>query len=132
MRNTFSKAIVAGLAALSLSASSIATTEPASAAQWHGDGGGWHGGPGWRGGGPGWRGGYARWHRGYWHPGYSRGGVWYNGWWAPAVATGVLLGAAAAYPYYGYRYGYDSCWQNRPVYSEGGVYLGYQMVNVCQ
>ena len=56
--------------------------------------------------------------------------MWYNGWWGPAVAAGVLLGAAAAYPYYGY--GYDACWQNRPVYSGGGVYLGYQMVNVCQ
>ena len=66
---------------------------------------------------------------GYWHPGHWRGGVWYNGWWGPAVAAGVLLGAAAAYPYYGYGY-YDTCWQNRPVYSPSGVYLGYQMVNV--
>ncbi len=125
MRNRISKAIVAGLAALSLAASVIAAAGPASAAQWHGGGwGGWHGG-GWGGwhGGPGWRG-------GYWHPGYWRGGVWYNGWWGPAVATGVLLGTAAAYPYYGY--GYDACWQNRPVYSASGAYLGYQMVNVCQ
>ncbi len=140
MRNTISRAIVAGLAALSLSASLIATSEPASATWrgggggggWHGGGGGWHGGGGgWRGGG--WHGGYAGWHGGgRWHPGYWRGGAWYNGWWGPAVAAGVVLGAAAAYPYYGYGYGYDACWQNRPVYSAGGAYLGYQNVNVCQ
>ena len=113
MRKTISKSVVAALAALSLSASLMVTAEPASAAQWHGGGGGWHGG--------------------YRHPGHWRGGVWYNGWWGPAVAAGVLLGAAAAaYPYYGYGYGYDACWQNRPVYSAAGVYLGYQMVNVCQ
>jgi hypothetical protein len=130
MRNSISKSVVGGLAALSLSATAMVMGEPASAAQWHGGGhGGWHGG-GWHGGGGGWHGGYAGWRGGYWHPGYRRGGVWYNGWWGPAVATGVLLGAAAAYPYYGY--GYDSCWQNRPVYSASGAYLGYQMVNVCQ
>ena len=118
MRNRISKAVVAGLAALALGASLLATTEPAAAQQFHG--GGWHGG--------GWHGGGGR----YWHRGYWRGGTWYNGWWGPAVAAGVLLGAGAvaAYPYYGY--GYDACWQNRPVYSPSGVYLGYQMVNVCQ
>ena len=41
MRNTMSKAIIAGLAALSLGASALATAEPASAA-WH-HGGGWWG-----------------------------------------------------------------------------------------
>ncbi len=109
MSNRVSKAVVAGLAALSLTVSVFATIEPVSAAQWHGGGGGWHGGgmggwhrgPGvWRGGPGGWRGGYAGWHGGgYWHPGYWRGGVWYGGWWGPAVAAGALLGAAAAYPY---------------------------------
>jgi hypothetical protein len=115
MRNVISKTIVAGVAALSLAASAFATAEPASAQTWHGGGGGWHGGGG------------------YWHHGYWRGGRWYGGWWGPAVAAGVLLGAAA-YPYYGYGYGYGygGCWQNRPVYSPTGVYLGYQMVNVCQ
>ncbi len=127
MRNTISKAIVGGVAALSLAASLVATAEPASAAQWHGGGGGWHGGSG------GWHGGYAGWHGGgYWRPGYRGGGVWYNGYWGPAVAAGLALGAVAAYPYYGYGGGYDACWQNRPVYSAGGAYLGYQMVNVCQ
>ena len=135
MSNSVSKAIVAGVAALSLTASAFATAEPASAGQWrgggwHGGGGGWHGaGGGWHGGGwyGGWAGGYGGRH---WHPGYWRGGTWYGGGWGPAVATGLLLGAVAAYPYYGA--GSDACWQNRPVYSVNGVYLGYQMVDVCQ
>jgi hypothetical protein len=132
MRNTISKAIVGGLAALSLAASLVATTEPASAQQWHG-GGGWHGG-GWH-GGYAWRGGGGR----YWHPGYWRGGVWYNGWWGPAIVAGALAaGALATYPYYGYGYGYGygypygGCWQVRPVYDAFGNYLGQQSVNVCQ
>ncbi len=138
MRNTISKAIVAGLAALSLAASLVATAEPASAAQLHGGGGGWHGG-GWHGGGGGWHGGGHGWGGGrVWHQGYSRGGVWYNGWWGPAVAAGLAAGAIAAYPYYGYGYGYpygygyDSCWQVRPIYSISGAWLGNQQVNVCQ
>ena len=142
MRNTVSKAIVAaGVAALSLAASVFATAEPASAQQWHGGGGGWHGG-GVQGGG--------------WH-GAAAGAVAPVAGMAAtpvgtaaatgtpatgAAATGttaggdrpsrpaLVLGAAAAYPYYGG--GYDACWQNRPVYSAGGAYLGYQMVNVCQ
>ena len=117
MRNTISKAIVGGLAALSLAASLVATTEPASAQQWHGGGGAWHGGGG-----------------RYWHPGYWRGGSWYNGWWGPAVVAGALAAGALAYPYYGYGYGYgyDSCWQVRPIYSISGAWLGNQQVNVCQ
>ena len=51
MRNTLPKTMVAGVAALSLAASVLATTEPASAAFRYGGGGfGWHGG-GWHGGG---------------------------------------------------------------------------------
>ncbi len=128
MSNSVSKAIVAGVAALSLTASAFATAEPASAGQWRG--GGWHGGGGgWHGAGGGWHGGWAGGYGGrHWHPGYWRGGTWYGGWWGPAVATGLLLGAVAAYPYYGA----GACWQNRPVYSVNGVYLGYQMVDVCQ
>ena len=102
MRNTISKAIVAGVAALSLATAVVATTEPASAGQWHGGGfgGGWHGGGfgGWHGGGGGWRGG--GWHGGwaggggrYWHPGYWNGGRWYGGWWGPAVVAGLAAGA---------------------------------------
>ena len=129
MRNMVSKAVVASVAALALGASLVATTEPA-AAQWHG-GGGWHGG-GWHGGG--WHGG--GWHgggRGVWHNGYWRGGRWYGGWWAPAVIAGALTaGAIAAYPYYGYGYGYNNCIQNRPLYAPNGAWIGNGPVNVCQ
>src|SRR5271165_2606832 len=131
MRNTISKAIVAGVAALSLATAVVATTEPASAQQWHGGGGGWHGGGGgWHGGGGGWHGGGGGWHAGgwggggwrggggVWHNGYWNGGRWYGGWWGPAVAAGLAAGAIATYPYWGgYGYGGDGCWQVRPVYS---------------
>ena len=88
------------------------------AAGWHGGGwhgGGWHGG-GWHGGG--WGG------RGVWHGGYWRGGYWNNGWWGPAVAAGVIGGAAiASYPYWGGGYGYGGgCWQVRPTYDAYGNY----------
>ena len=129
MRNTISRAIVGGLAALSLAASLVATAEPASAAQWHGGGGGWHGG-GWPAG-----------RRAATPVGMAAAtGTLATG--AGACGTTAIgarrsqpdfaLGAVAAYPYYGYGGGYDACWQNRPVYSAGGAYLGYQMVNVCQ
>jgi hypothetical protein len=133
MRNMVSKAMVAGVAALALTASLVATTEPA-AAQWHG---GWHGG-GWGGGwhGGGWGGG---WHGGgVWHPGYWRSGVWYNGWWGPAAVAGAIAagalaaGAVAAYPY-GYPYGYpNGCIQTRPLYAPNGAWIGNGPVNVCQ
>ena len=121
MRNSISKAIVAGLASLAMAAAVVLPATPA-AAQWRGAG--WHGG-GWHGG----------WGRGAWHPGYWRGGVWYGGWWGPAVAAGVLTGAAiASYPYWGGGYGYGggNCWQVRPTYDAYGNYLGQQSVNVCQ
>ncbi|MGA8586461.1 MAG: hypothetical protein WB715_21970, partial [Roseiarcus sp.] len=94
---------------------------------------------GWRGGGwgrAGWRGGWAGgrvWHGGYWN-----NGVWYNGWWGPAVAAGVLAGAAlATYPawgYGGYGYGYGGgggCWQYRTTYDGYGNPLGQSWVNLC-
>ena len=88
---------------------------------WRGWGGGWHGG-GWGG-------------RGVWHGGYWRGGNWYGGWWGPAIAAGVIGGAAiASYPYWGGGYGYGyggGCWQVRPTYDGYGNYLGQQSVNVC-
>jgi hypothetical protein len=96
MRNNLSKAMVAGVAALSLTASVFATTEPASAAFRHGGGGfhgggfhggGFHGGGGWRGGG--WRGG--------------------GGWGGAAVLGGLAAGALLAAPYYGYGYGDPYC-----------------------
>jgi hypothetical protein len=122
MMTRVSKAIVAGLASLAMAAAVVLPATPA-AAQWRGggwQGGGWHGG-GWHGG---WAGGRS------WHPGYWRGGVWYGGWWGPAIAAGVLTGAAiASYPYWGG--GYGGCWQVRPTYDGYGNYLGQQSVNVC-
>jgi hypothetical protein len=129
LMNRISKTIVVGLASLAMSAAVVLPSAPASAAGFRvgGWGGGWHGG-GWRGGG--WRGGWAG--RGVWHPGYWRGGYWYNGWWGPAIAAGVLTGAAiASYPYWG-GYGYGGgCWQYRPTYDGYGNFLGQQAVNVC-
>ena len=50
MRNTISKAMITGLAALSLAASAFAAAQPAAAADWHAHvRGGWHGGGGWLG-----------------------------------------------------------------------------------
>jgi hypothetical protein len=127
-----SKTLVAGISALAMAAAIVLPTTPASAAGWGGGGfhgggfhgGGWHGG-GWHGGG--WGG------RGVWHGGYWRGGNWYGGSWGPAVAAGVLTGAAiASYSYSGgYGYGGGDCWQVRPTYDAYGNFLGQQSVNVC-
>jgi hypothetical protein len=137
--NRISKTIVAGLASLAMAAAVVLPSAPASAGGfrmggggWHGGwGGGWHGG-GWHGGWGGWRGGWAG--RGLWHPGFWRGGVWYNGWWGPAVAAGILTGAAiASAPYWG-DYGYGGgggCWQYRPTYDGYGHFLGQSWVNLC-
>src|SRR5271170_3701155 len=92
MRNAISRTIVAGAAALAMAAAVILPTSPASAGGFRVGGGGWGGG--WR--GAGWGGGRV-WHGGYWN-----NGIWYNGWWGPAIAAGVLTGAAiASYPYWG-------------------------------
>ncbi len=132
MRNSISKTIVAGLAALAMSAATVSLpATPASAAwggNWHGGGfgggwgGGWHGGGwggGWRGGGwgggwrgGGWNGGWGGWRGAGWNGGWGgwRGGCWggwgCGGWWGPAFASGVALGAVGAYPYWGGSYGY--------------------------
>ena len=120
MMTRISKTIVAGLSALAMAAFVVLPVTPA-AAQWRGGGfhrGGWHGG-GWGG-------------RGVWHGGYWRGGVWYGGWWGPAIAAGVLTGAAiASAPYWAGGYG-GGCWQVRPTYDAYGNFLGQQSVNVCQ
>ena len=122
MRNTISRATIAGLAALSLMGSLIATSEPA-AAQFHGGGrgGGFHGGGGWHGGG---------WHGGGWH----RGG----GWAGPAIVGGLAAGALLAAPYaYGYGYGpygyggYGGCRSYAPIYDAYGNYIGQQPVYGC-
>src|SRR5271166_2830122 len=93
---------------------------------WRGGMGGWHGGSlagsgwgdGWRNGGwggyGGWGGGWrnAGWgyggrgsgYRGYWNGCWNCG--YYNNdwWWAPALASGMIVGAAASYPYYSQGY----------------------------
>ena len=102
MRNAISKALVAGLAALSLTVTVFATAQPAAAEQgraWHG--GGWHG------------------HR--------HGGA---GWWGPAVVGGLAAGALLAAPYYSQDYR-GSCYAYSPMYDEYGNYIGQQTVNVC-
>ncbi len=111
MRNTISKAAIAGLAALSLTASVFATVEPAAAENWHR---GWHGG-GWHGG----------WHGGGWHG---------RGWAGPAIVGGLAAGALLAAPYaynYGYGYGYHGCTAYQPMYDAYGNYIGQQLVRTC-
>jgi hypothetical protein len=118
MRNSISKAAIAGLTALSLAASVFATNESAAAATFRGGhGGGFHGGGGFRGGGRG----------GGWHGG---GGP---GWWGPAAVGGLAAGALLAAPYaYGYGpYGYGGCTSYQPMYDAYGNYLGQQLVNGC-
>ena len=119
MRNTISRAAIAGLAALSLTASLFAT-EPAAARPWRAAGGA-HGG-GWHGGGP----------HGGWHGGGPHGG-WHGGGWAgPAIIGGLAAGALLAAPYaYGPGYGYGGCTTYAPVYDAYGNPIGQQPVNVC-
>jgi hypothetical protein len=152
MRNSISKKIVAGLAALAMSAALSLSATPADAQFRHGGFGGgfggfhggmggfggWHGGwgGGWRGGGwgGGWRGGGWR-NAGWGWNGCGWGGC--GGWWWPGLAAGALVGAAATYPYYGYGdasygYGYDNnCLVYRAVYSRHGHYIGRRLVNAC-
>jgi uncharacterized membrane protein len=123
MRNTISRAAIAGLAALSLTGSLLATSEPAAARPWHGGGhGGWHGGGphgGWHGGG---------WHGGGWHGGGWHGGGWRGGGWAgPAIIGGLAAGALLAAPY---AYG-GGCTAYAPTYDAYGNYVGQQLVNRC-
>ncbi len=147
MRNSISRTIVAGVAALAMAAAVVLPTTPASAGGFRMGGGGFRGGGwgggGWRGGGWGWRG--AGWRGGWaggrvWHGGYWNNGSWYNGWWGPAVAAGLLAGAAVAtYPswgggYGGGGYGYGGgggCWQYRPTFDGYGNPLGQSWVNLC-
>ena len=121
MRNTISRAAIAGLAALSLTASLFATA-PAGARPWHG--GGAHGG-GWHGGGPhgGWHGGpHGGWHGSGWHGG---------GWAGPAIIGGLAAGALLAPYAYGPGYGYGGCTAYEPVYDAYGNPIGQRPVNVC-
>jgi hypothetical protein len=127
MRNTITRAAIAGLAAGSLMGSLIATNEPATAAGALHRCGGFHGGgfhgEGFHGGG---------FHGGGFHGGGWHGGGWHGGWAGPAIvgrlAAGELL--AAPYAYGGYR-GYGGCTYYQPMYDAYGNYLGQQLVNGC-
>ena len=103
MRNAIPKTWLAGLTALSLTASVFGAGE-ASAAPYR-EGGGWHGGG---------------WHGGRWHGG--------GGWWGPAIVGGLAAGALLAAPYYGYG---SSCYAYAPTYDAYGNYIGQQLVSVC-
>ena len=154
MRVSISKKIVAGLAALAMSAALSFSATPADAGGFHGGFGGFHGGGfhGGFGGFHGGMGGFGGWRGGGWGGGWRGGGWgWGNGcgwggcgWW-PGLAAGALIGAAATYPYYGYGGGYpypdagygyygsyNNCWVHRAVYSRHGHYLGRALVNVCR
>jgi hypothetical protein len=101
-------------------------------------GGGWHGGFG----GGGWHGGFGGWGRGGmfagrsvalggWNRGWGWGGRgwgWRRGWgwggWWPGYATGIGLGLAATYPWWGYDYPYYdySSYYGYPYYGYGYPY----------
>jgi hypothetical protein len=136
MRISMSKAIVAGLTALALTAAiSISATSPAAAFRmggggfgggFHGGGGfggGWHGGGGfggWRGGGfgGGWRGGYGG-YRGYGYGryGYRGYGYGYGGWGYPGWGY-----AGWGFPWWGL--GYGPGWGSGAYYAGDGYYGG--------
>src|SRR5689334_813297 len=101
MHNVFRRGAIA--AAIMVAVSGMTLTPDTADARW--GGGGWHGG-GWHGGG---------WHGGGW--GWGGLGV--------GIGTGLLLGAAAAAPYYGGYYGYGPYaydYGGGPYY---GSYAGY-------
>jgi hypothetical protein len=140
MRNTITRTTIAGLAALSLMGSLLATAEPAAAAGVHVGGGGGHVG-GFHGGGGGFHGGGVHaggFHGGGFHGGgyaggwHGGGGGWHNGGWGgAAVVGGLAAGALLAVPYvYGNGYG-GGCGQYAPIYDAYGNYLGQQLVNGC-
>ena len=113
MRNSISKAIVAGLTALIMSAAVISSTTPASAVMRSagGFGGGFH--PGFVGVHPGFVGFHHRFvHDRFFHQRFFFvNGVWVNGW-----AGG---------------YG-NGCWDYRPIYDASGNFLGQQYINLCE
>ena len=108
------KLLTAGLAALTLGGSVLATTAPAQAAPFHGFNGGFHNG---------YRGGF----RGR---GIGPGGV------LAAGVIGLALGAAISHPYYGpgpYAYGpgpyygdpYEACYAPRQIWDP---YVGHYVI----
>ena len=128
MRNPISKAIVAAIAALTMSAAVVSSTAPASAGMRMGGGfgGGFHGG--------GFGGGFHPGVGGGFRPGFNRSFVFVNrgrffrrGFFGPAFVGGVAVGSA-----WGWGWGWDSgCWTYRPFYDGAGRYLGDGYVNIC-
>lgn len=107
------KILTALVAALSISAATLAVSSPANA-YYRGGGYGWHGGYGWR-GGYGYRG-------GYWGPGVGfAAGALISG----AIAAPYYYRPYGYYGYYGYPYGYGApCVVRR-------VWNGYAWVRTC-
>ncbi|HEX8664920.1 MAG TPA: hypothetical protein VF744_12905 [Beijerinckiaceae bacterium] len=113
------KAVLSGVAALTLGGAMLASTAPAEA-QWRG---GWHRGGGWH--GAAWRGGWG-YRPAYWGGWGYRRHHWGGGAVAAGLVGGLALGALAARPYYyGYGYPYGAyyapvayggdCWVERRV-----------------
>ncbi len=155
MRKSIRRLIVAGAAAIGLSAALMAGPAEAGV-RFGGGGGGWHGGGfgGWHGGGfGGFRGGgfggFRRGYGGYGYGGYGYGGYGYGGWgypwwgyagwgypgwgwddgWGSGPDVYYVGGDSSYYP------GSNACWQYRRVWSlpgGRGRYLGRHPVNVCQ
>jgi hypothetical protein len=130
LRKSIRKSIVAGLAALTLSAAVVSMSTPAEAVFFHGGGGGgWHGGGGWRGR---W---LARRLLGLRMGLGSRMGLRRLG--LPGLGLGrrMRLGADAYFVGDSSYYADNSaCWQYRRVWSRPGArgrYLGRYPVNVC-
>jgi hypothetical protein len=106
MRDKLRKLGVATALIIAVAGTTVSLPDAANA-RW---GGGWHGG-GWHGGG--WHGGRGGW-------GWGAVGV--------GVGTGLLLGAAAAAPYYGGYYGYGPYAYDdgyAPAYAAYGGSYGY-------
>jgi hypothetical protein len=150
MRKSIRRLIVAGAAAIGLSAALMAGPAEAGV-RFGGGGGGWHGGGfgGWHGGGfGGFRGGgfggFRRGYGGYGYGGYGYGGwgyPWwgYAGWGYPGWGWDDGWGSGPDVYYVGgdssYYPGSNACWQYRRVWSlpgGRGRYLGRHPVNVCQ
>jgi hypothetical protein len=146
MRNSISKAIVAGLTGLTMSAAVVSWTTPASAVMVHGGGfggGGWHGGGFGGGFRPGFGGGFRPGFSGGVHPGFQAGFVgfrpgfrpgfvdfhpgfvgFHRRFFHPVFVNGVWVN--------GWWGGYSNgCWDYRPVYDAWGNFLGQSYVNFC-
>jgi hypothetical protein len=149
MRSSISKTVLAGLSASLCRRPLRYQVSPPRPFNFIGGGfGGFHG----EGGFGGFHPGLGGFHSGFVHrPGFFRHGFvnrhvffvggpggWCDGWWWPGLATGAIVGAAAAYPYndcdYGYGYGYgndNGCWAYRALYNRHGHYIGRHLVNLC-